>query len=94
MMFGADDDPRAEKADAGEDSLNDPAGFGRDFRGVAGRVGEHHDHGRSKAHQAKRVQADRLAVKIAIKTDQAARQRGDAKTQHNFPPVRQCVTSR
>ena len=59
-----------------------------------GRVGERHDHGRRKAHQRKRLQADRLAVKIAIKTDQAARQRGDAKTQHNLRPIQQCVTSR
>jgi hypothetical protein len=28
-------------------------------------------------------------VQIAVKTDQAARQRGDAKTQHNLGPVKQ-----
>src|SRR5713226_5957858 len=41
------------------------------------------------AHQAKRLQSNRFAVQIAVKTDQAARQRGDAKTQHNLGPVKQ-----
>jgi len=89
MMFGADDDARSEKTDAGEDSLNDPAGFGRDFRWIAGWVSQHHDRCRGKTHQAKRFQADRLAMKIAIKTDQAARKRGDAKTQHDLRPIQQ-----
>jgi hypothetical protein len=29
-------------------------------------------------------------MKIAIKTDQAARKRGDAKTQYDFRPIQQC----
>ena len=40
----------------------------------------------SESHQ--RLQSDRLAVQIAVKTDQAARQRGDAKTQHDLGPVK------
>jgi len=90
MMFGAHDDPCAEKTDAGEDPLNDPAGFAGNCRGIAGRGGQHHDHCGGKPHQAKRLQADRLAMKVAIETDQAARNRGDAKTQHNLRPIQQC----
>ena len=89
-MLAADDDACAKKTDAGEDSLNDPAGFTGNFRGIAGRVRQHHDRCRGKSHQAKRLQADRLAVKVAIKTDHAARKRGDAKTQHNLRPIQQC----
>ncbi len=57
---------------------------------IAGRGGQHHDHCGGKPHQAKRLQADRLAMKVAIETDQAARDRGDAKTQHNLRPIQQC----
>jgi len=89
MMFGAHDDPCAEKTDAGENPLNDPAGFAGNCREIAGRGGQHHDHCGGKPHQAKRLQADRLAMKVAIETDQAARKRGDAKTQHNLRPIQQ-----
>ena len=41
MMFGADDDSRAEKADAGDDSLNGPAGgIGKSCR-LPGWIGRH-----------------------------------------------------
>ena len=90
MMFSVDNDACTEKTDAGEDSLNDPAGGVGYFRGVAGWVSQHHDHCRGKTHQTKRLQADRFAVKIAIKTDQTARERGDAKAKHNLRPIQQC----
>ena len=89
MMLGMDDDAGAEKTDAGEDSLDDSAGGIGEFRAVAKWIRQHHDHGGGKTHQAKRLQSDRLAVQIAVKTDQAARQRGDAKTQHDLGPVKQ-----
>ena len=89
MMLGMDDDAGAQKTDAGEDSLDDSAGGIGEFRAVAKWIRQHHDHGGSKTHQAKRLQSNRFAVQIAVKTDQAAGQRGDAKTQHNLGPVKQ-----
>src|SRR5258705_5626293 len=70
IMLGANNAACAEKTDAGQNSLNDPAGGVGNFRGVAGRVSQHHDHCRGKTHHTKRLQADWFAVKIAIKTDQ------------------------
>lgn len=90
MMLGVDNDARAEKAYAGEDALNDAAAGVGNFRMIGGWIGQHHDHCRGKTHQTKRLQADRFAVKIAIKPDQAARKRGDAKTQQNLRPFQQC----
>ncbi len=89
-VLGADDDAGAEKTNAGENSLNGPAGGVGHVRGVAGWIGHHHDHGGGKTYQTQRLQADRLALKIAIETDQAARERGNAKTQRNLRPVQQC----
>ena len=88
-VLGADNDACAEKADAGEDPLNDTAGSVGNFRGIAGWIGQHHDHGGGKPHQTKCAQANQLAVQIAIKTDQAAGKRGHAKTQHDLRPVMQ-----
>jgi hypothetical protein len=56
-MLSAHDNAGAQKADAGEDSLNHPAGGIRNLRDVAGRNGQHHDHGRGKADETKRLQA-------------------------------------
>jgi hypothetical protein len=89
IMLGADDDAGAEKADAGKDSLNDPAGSVGNFRRVPGSIRQHHDHGRRNTHDTKRPQANRLALKIAIKADQATRECGDAKTQHDLGPIKQ-----
>jgi hypothetical protein len=80
-MLSADNDARAEKADAGKDALNDAAAGVGNFRMIGGWIGQHHDHCGGKTHQTKRLQADRFALKIAIKPDQAARKRGDAKAQ-------------
>ena len=57
------------------------------FDDVAGRQRQHHHHRGGEADQAQRLQADRLAVQIAVKPDQAAGQRGDAQTQHDLGPV-------
>jgi len=70
MMLGMDDDAGAEKTDAGEDSLDNSAGGIGEFRAVAKWIRQHHDHGGGKTHQTKRLQSDRLAVQIAVKTDQ------------------------
>jgi hypothetical protein len=89
MMLGVDDDAGAEKADAREDALNDAAAGVGNFRMIGGWIGQRHDHRGGKTHQTKRLQADRFAVKIAIKPDQAARKRGDGKTQQNLRPIQQ-----
>src|SRR5229473_8247013 len=78
MMLGVDNDARAKKADAGEDALNDAAARVGNFRMIGGRIGQHHDHRGGQTHQTERLQADRFALKIAIKPDQATRKRGDA----------------
>ena len=53
-------------------------------------MGQHHDHRGGKTDQTKRLQADRLVLKIAIKPDQAARKRGDTKPQQDLRPIQQC----
>jgi hypothetical protein len=88
MVLGMDDDAGAEKTDAGEDSLDDTAGGIGELRAVAKWIRQHHDHGGGKARQTQRLQSDWLAMQIAVKTDRAARQRGDAKTQHNLGPAK------
>ena len=90
MMLRVDNDARAEKADAGEDALNDAAAGVGNFRMIGGWIDQHHDHRGGKTHQTKRLQPDRFAPKIAIKPDQAARKRGDAKAQQNLRPIQQC----
>src|SRR4051812_37467808 len=67
--FPVNNDSGAEKTDAGEDSLNNSAGRVESRSGVAGRIGRYHDHCRSKAHQPKGAQADRLAVQITVEAD-------------------------
>ena len=90
MMLRVDNDARAEKADAGEDALNDTARRVGNSRRIGRLANQHHDHRGGKTHQTKRLQPDRFAPKIAIKPDQAARKRGDAKTQQNLRPIQQC----
>ncbi len=90
MMLDVDNDACTEKADPGEDALNDAAASVRNVRMIGGWIGQQHDQCRGKTHQTKCLQADRFAVKIAIKPDQAARKRGDAKTQQNLRPIQQC----
>ena len=90
MILRVDNDASAEKADAGEDALNDAAAGVGNFHMIRGWIGQHHDHCRGQTYQTKRLQADRFAAKIAIKPDQAARKRGDAKTQQNLRPIQQC----
>jgi len=89
-MLRMDNDARAEKADAGEDALNDAAAGIGNFRMIGGWIGQHHDHCRGKTHQTKRLQADRFVLKIAIEPDQAAGKRGDAKAQQDLRPIQQC----
>jgi len=81
MMLRVDNDARAEEADAGEDALNHAAASVGNSRMIGGWIGQRHDHRRGQTYQTKRLQADRFALKIAIKPDQAARKRGDAKAQ-------------
>ena len=88
MAAGVDDDAGAEKADAGEDALDDAAGGVGNNPDVIG-MDQHHHHGGGKADQTQRLQADRLAVKVAIEPDHAAGERRDAKTQYDFGPVQQ-----
>ena len=90
MMLRVDNDTRAEKANAGEDALNNTAAGVRNSRLIGGWIGQHHDRRGGKTHQTKRLQADRFAVKITIKPDQAARKRGDAKAQQDLRPIQQC----
>ena len=90
MMLRVDNDTRAEKANTGEDALNDAAAGVGNSRMIGGRIGQHHDHRGGKTHQTKRLQADRFALEIAIKPDQAARKRGDAKAQQDLRPIQQC----
>ena len=90
MMLRVDNDARAEEADAGEDALNDAAAGVGNSPMIGGWIGQHHDHRGGKTHQTERLQADRLALKIAIEPDQAARQRGDAEAQQDLRPIQQC----
>ncbi len=90
MILRVDNDARAEKADAGEDALNDAAAGVGNFHMIGGWIGQHHDHCRGQTYQTKRLQADRFVLKIAIKPDQAARKRGDAKAQQDLRPIQQC----
>ena len=90
MMLRVDNDTRAEKANAGEDALNDAAASVGNVRMIGGWIGQHHDHCRGQTYQTKRLQADRFVLKIAIKPDQAARKRGDAKAQQDLRPIQQC----
>ncbi len=60
------------------------------LRMIGGWIGQHNDHCGGQTHQTKRLQADRFALKIAIKPDQAARKRGDAKAQQDLRPIQQC----
>ena len=84
-----DDDAGAEKADPGQDALHDPAArrprrfWRRRNATIASSMAV------ASADQRQRLQADRLAVQVAVETDQAAGQRGDAKTQYDFGPVQQ-----
>src|ERR1700754_1269346 len=86
------DDASAEKADAGQDPLNDTAGGVGKLRGVTRRVRQHHDHRGRKAYQSKRSQSDRLAVQIAVEADQPARKRGGAQPQHDLLPVEHAMS--
>jgi len=73
-----------------------PAGFGRDFVVSPDCVREHHDHGRSKA-QPEQASSGPIGLpcQIAIKADQAARQRGATPRRSTISgPIQQCVTSR
>jgi hypothetical protein len=63
----------AEKADASENPLYHAAGGIGNFCKIARGIGQDDNHCGRKTHQAKRLQADRLAVQIAIKPDQIAR---------------------
>ena len=94
IMLRVDNDACAEKADAGEDTLHDAAGSVGNFRRIGGWASQCHDHCRGETYEAKRLQADRFALKVAIETDQAARERGDAKTQRDLRPIQQCVVLR
>ena len=89
-VLRANNDPCAKKTDAGEDTLHDAAGSVGNFCRIGGWLNQYHGQCRGKTHQAKRLQADRLAMKIAVKTDQAAGERGNAKAQQNLGPVQQC----
>jgi hypothetical protein len=69
MTSRVDNDAGAEKADPGQDSLHHPAAGVRDDFGLV-RMDQHQQHGRRKADQRQRLQSDRLAVQIAVETDQ------------------------
>ncbi len=90
MMLRMDNNARAEKANAGEDALNDAAAGIGNFLMIGRWFGQQHDHGGGKTHQTKGLQADRFALKIAIKPDQAAGKRGGAKAQQDLRPIQQC----
>ena len=85
-----DDDAGAEKADAGQNSLNDAADGVGSFFGIAKRFRQHHHHCCREAYQSKGSQSNRFAVQIAIEADQPAGKRGGAQTQHDLRPVEQC----
>jgi hypothetical protein len=87
MMFPMNDDAGAEKTDAGQNSLNDPAGGIGNCRGIA--VGQHRHRCGGEAHQSKRSQADRFVMQITVEADGAAGKRGDTEPQHDFRPVKQ-----
>src|SRR5258708_181777 len=75
MMLRMDNDARAEKADAGEDALNDAAAGIGNFRMIGGWIGQHHDHGGCKTYQTKRLHADRFVPRIPNEPHHAALKR-------------------
>ena len=88
MAAGVDDHAGAEKADTGQDALHDSATGVGNNPDVVG-MNQRQQHRGRKADQAQRLQADRLAVKVAVEPDCAAGERRDAKTQYDFGPVQQ-----
>ena len=88
IAAGVNDHAGAEKADTRQDALYDAATGVRNNPDVIG-MNQRQQHRSRKADQAQRLQADRLAVKVAVEPDCAAGERGDAKTQYDFGPVQQ-----
>ncbi|MEY9984152.1 hypothetical protein ABH995_003489 [Bradyrhizobium yuanmingense] len=81
------DDAGAEKADAGEDALDDTAG-GVDDPGRFGELQCEQNHARGgEPDDAERLQPDRLAVQVAVEADRAAGKRGRAEAQQDFGPI-------
>ncbi len=89
-LLAVNDDPCAEKADAGEQPLDNAAGCIGQPAGFQGyRIGKQDDRCGGETHQTQRAKANRLSMQVAVKADDPGGDRGDPEPQNDVPPVKQ-----
>ena len=94
VLVGMNDDASAEKADAGENTLDNAAACVRQLAGFnRGGTGDQHDQRGGQADETERAQADRLAVQITVEADGARGERRYAEPQDDVPPFEQVAIS-
>lgn len=89
-LLAVNDDPCAQKADAGEQPLDDATGCIGEPAGFQGfRIGKQDDRCGGETHQTQRAKANRLSMQVAVKADDPGGDGRDPEPQNDVPPVKQ-----